>query len=648
MRSTFPPKTADNSPRFLARPASRTLCTALAVAGFTGAAMASGPAEPSPRSAVETTVSVGHRSSLNAIYTPGLRSGSTPGIVNRGPGCPVTAVSRFRDPRPGFPQDFNFDNIQPGQEIVIQAGFAQQEIAAASFQIPDSAFPIKIEQIQAILGTVATVPTTTRYSVLVWDGTPPSNGGGALYIASSDSNDPASPPDAFLPAAPSSGGSTLAGAVLDIMFAVDDQGNLEDAWIIQPIGNPSLMHTITIGFRIDQHNNQTANPCFTAPPQGSNAFPCTEPGTCCTTNLLTFPNDNWLYGVNCGSLGCPPNGGMVRFSQLSANGCLAGFCTGCRPSGDWALRLKWSSLGCLPPTGSCCNPVTGGCIVNAQADCAATWTENGVCDPNPCPQPPGACCFTGGVCQSRDQNTCAGFGGTFLGVGTVCNAGACTTGACCFSNGSCIADLFPAQCAAAGGTAQAGGSSCSPNNCPQPTGACCLVATGFCALDTQANCTIPGTVWAGAGVPCSPSSCPSTGACCASNGFCSVETPTACGGIPGATFQGIGSTCSPNPCAPPSGACCCGSTCVVVVGSACTGVNQRYIGNNTVCNAPGVNTAPCCRADYNQASGITVQDIFDFLSGYFNTDSCADFNQAGGITVQDIFDFLSAYFAGGC
>ena len=66
----------------------------------------------------------------------------------------------------------------------------------------------------------------------------------------------------------------------------------------------------------------------------------------------------------------------------------------------------------------------------------------------------------------------------------------------------------------------------------------------------------------------------------------------------------------------------------------------------TSCNQSGNATAPCCRADYNHLAGITVQDIFDFLAGYFAGDLQADFNGSGGLGVQDIFDFLAAYFAG--
>lgn len=53
-----------------------------------------------------------------------------------------------------------------------------------------------------------------------------------------------------------------------------------------------------------------------------------------------------------------------------------------------------------------------------------------------------------------------------------------------------------------------------------------------------------------------------------------------------------------------------------------------------------------CRADFNGVGGVTVQDVFDFLSAYFNGSVTADFNGVGGVSLQDIFDFLVAYFAG--
>jgi hypothetical protein len=95
-----------------------------------------------------------------------------------------------------------------------------------------------------------------------------------------------------------------------------------------------------------------------------------------------------------------------------------------------------------------------------------------------------------------------------------------------------------------------------------------------------------------------------------------------------------------------NGACCRGTTCAVSAGAACTGANSSYAGNGTVCNVPGNNLTPCCKADFNHVGGVTVQDIFDFLAAYFTSNPQADINGVGGVTVQDIFDYLAAYFAG--
>jgi len=70
------------------------------------------------------------------------------------------------------------------------------------------------------------------------------------------------------------------------------------------------------------------------------------------------------------------------------------------------------------------------------------------------------------------------------------------------------------------------------------------------------------------------------------------------------------------------------------------------MGFNTVCNAPGNYTSPCCKGDFNNSGVVSVQDIFDFLAAYFNGDLCADTNGSGTLTVQDLFDFLAAYFQG--
>ncbi len=72
---------------------------------------------------------------------------------------------------------------------------------------------------------------------------------------------------------------------------------------------------------------------------------------------------------------------------------------------------------------------------------------------------------------------------------------------------------------------------------------------------------------------------------------------------------------------------------------------SRTITTTFAINAPAV-APPACRPDYNGQGGVTVQDIFDFLAGWFSNAPAADFNGQNGVTVQDIFDFLTAWFTG--
>jgi hypothetical protein len=254
-----------------------------------------------------------------------------------------------------------------GGTYTAQGGFAEGEIAAVSYTLPANMFPLKVTQMECIFAqSNATVQTTTQWSVLIWEGTPATGNLIAEFV---------------------SDGSTLPHIIMGPgtrgtnVQAVLDPNDPEQIYIYN---NQNLsQQTFSVGFRIDQHNAQSADPCVTAPPSNSNAFPCTDNTTVgCGTgySALNFPADNWLYALNCGPNGCPPNGGWTRFSNLQADQNLFGFClTGCRPRGDWVMRVTVDPVNCPPPDGACCFG-TFGCTVMSQAACQSaggSWRGGG-------------------------------------------------------------------------------------------------------------------------------------------------------------------------------------------------------------------------------------------------------------------------------
>jgi hypothetical protein len=140
-------------------------------------------------------------------------------------------------------------------------------------------------------------------------------------------------------------------------------------------------------------------------------------------------------------------------------------------------------------------------------------------------------------------------------------------------------------------------------------------------------------------LPCNPCITEPVGACCRSSA-CTVEVEVCCDN---GVFQGAGTACAPGACV---GACCDGAACTLTDGAACAAGGGIYHGNGTSCGTDPGNLTTCCPANFNGVGGVSVQDIFDFLSAYFAGQFTADFNHSMSITVQDIFDFLAAYFAG--
>ena len=365
--------------------------------------------------------------------------------------------------------DANFS----GGSFVVQAGFAQGEMFAATYTVPAGDWPIKINLTEVIVATSsATQQTVTQWSILYYSGTPQTG-----TLVDSFSSDGVIIPHIVLPA-----GTTG----VNLQFGVDP--NDPEQIIIDAPGDGS--NQFTVAFRIDRHNAPPGNPCTQAPPTCCNAFPVTD------VSGLQAPTLNWLFGLNCGTFGCPPNGGWARFSNLASF---------CRPSGDWVSRTTWSSVNCTPGVGACCLP-SGICQVLSIQECQAqggTFQGDGTdCVTTNCPAPRGACCFSNGFCINNfTEAECTGAGGTWAGLNSQCGPNnTCPTGACCLASGECII-VTQAQCAAQGGTFRGANTTCANANCPQPQGACCF-PTGFCTILTEADCLGAGATWAGAGTTC--------------------------------------------------------------------------------------------------------------------------------------------------
>ena len=358
-----------------------------------------------------------------------------------------------------------------GGTYLVQAGFVENEIMAAQYTLPASLFPVRIDLIEALIGTAGTtIQTTTQWSVLVWDG-PPTGAPIAVY-----SSDDVILPHIVIPPGPAQ--------AVNVAFSIDP-GDPEQIFITNSGGS----NTFTIGFRIDQHQNQSGSGCLTPPPQNQNAFPMTD------NTGVSSPTGNWISAIDCGAFGCPP--GWSTFQSFPAL---------CRPSGDWMLRATWTSFTCEAQTGACCDGQAD-CFDLTEAECAnigGAWQGTGtICATTNCPIPEGACCLTNGNCLFLTEDSCDLIGGTWQGANVNCNGSLCPIGAACLPDGSCIEGVTALEASAMGGTFLGVGTTCMTANCPQPSGACCITSTSNCLILTEASCNlIPDAVWLGMGTIC--------------------------------------------------------------------------------------------------------------------------------------------------
>lgn len=365
--------------------------------------------------------------------------------------------------------DANFS----GGSFVLQAGFAEQEMAAASYVLPEDVWPIRIDLFEIIVGTQgANTSTTTEWSVVFYEGTPES--GIPVFEFSSDG--------VLLPHIVLPPGTSL----INVQLTVDPNDPKQIF-----LGNNGSS-TFSVAFRIDKHNSQTQNPCLIAPPSCCNAYPSTD------SSGLDMPSENWLFAVDCGIFGCAS--GWTRFSQLPSI---------CRPSGDWVMRASWTPTSCSDQIGSCCLSDETCANNTLETDCEdvggvfggpGTTCEGVVCDPDDNDVP---CCFeVSSGCLELSQEDCLAAGGSPGVSGVLCSEQICfPSGAVCLPDGSCLEGLTPQDAASLGGTFVGDGTTCLDVFCPQPVGSCCF-ATGFCLELTESECAQVGATWGGLGSDC--------------------------------------------------------------------------------------------------------------------------------------------------
>src|SRR5690606_35116292 len=115
---------------------------------------------------IELPQTINRVSSLRAVLDPvPLRIDPARPIGGAATGACPQADALYTDPA-------SFE----GGSYLVQAGFAQMNVAAISVTLDPADFPLRIDMTEMIFATAnATVTTTTEWSLLVWEGTP-SNG----------------------------------------------------------------------------------------------------------------------------------------------------------------------------------------------------------------------------------------------------------------------------------------------------------------------------------------------------------------------------------------------------------------------------------------------------------------------------------------
>ncbi len=500
---------------------------------------------------------------------------------------------------------FNFDSGQP-QSVNVQAGLVEAETAAASYSVPAQDFPIQFEFGEIVWATAnATVPTTTKFTFRIYDGLPSSNA-----IVESFSSDGEVIPHIEMPVGSNGVIVQVLGDPGDPIFVNNLEGD----------------NAYSVGFRVDEHNNQSGNGCSVPPPPGSNAFPSVDVDSGANPDV---PGSNWINAITCPANPCV---GWYDFNFFFGI---------CAPSGDWNIRSGYFSFGCNPSTGACCIEDDFSCEQLSFLECdAAGGTFAGLdteCGGDTCPF--GACCLETGACTVQSQRICDVVG-VYQGDGTTCEDVVCATGACCLPDASCLDGSDLVACESLGGVFQGADSACENITCPESVQACCFASTGGCLGLTPTNCLGAGGVPGGVGTSCASFICFPEGACCLPDGSCAEGvSPEGCAGLDG-VFQGDGTACATVECPEPIGACCFDTGfCLDLTEGECGLAGASWAGVGTSC---GASSCDDCPEDLDGDGSIGSGDLNVLLAAFGSSDG-GDIDGDGDTDSSDLNALLAVF-----
>ncbi len=375
---------------------------------------------------------------------------------------------------------------------------------------------------------------------------------------------------------------------------------------------------------------------------------------------------------------CNAGTGVCTASSLGAAGCASG------------TVYQGNGTSCTvnpcpqPPTGACCLANTQTCVETSSAACTqqgGTYQgNNSTCAASPCPF--GACCLSCVGCFAQTSTGCASAGGTYQGDGSACATANCpSTGTNIVANGDFEAgnsftgwtqfgDLgFTAVTTGAwlgvdphGGTNHAHfGPTVNIGGIEQTIAANVgdHVTIAFWYASTGANNSFAAKFDGQTLVSFLNDTAHTTYTLFVFQATVANANPTLrfeCFNPPQYVYLDDIVACVS---AGTSGVCCRGSTCntTITTAAACTSslvpgqTAGAFFSSAAACNAAVVSRTPCCYADYNKLNGITVTDIFNFLTDWFAGSPYARVGSNGSpgtLAPQNIFDFLNNWFAGGC